>query len=91
MVWNAVPFPQSFYRNWEKNLQETGFGLLGFEGNIFRKDSYGSLNLNNQLCFFQKDTEKFKASYSSVAMGLANFSFRCPMKELGSAKYFLPL
>lgn len=75
----------------EKNLQETGFGLLGIEGNIFRKESYGSSNPPNQLCFSQEDTEKFKASDGSVAMGLANLSFLCQMKELGSAKYFLPL
>lgn len=68
MVWN-VPFPQ-FYGNWEKNLQEPGFDLLGIEGNIFRKKSYGSLNPPNQLCFSQEGTEKFKASDSSVQWAL---------------------
>lgn len=58
---------------------------MGFEESIFRNDSSGSLNPHNQLCLSQKDTERFKASDSSVAMGL------CQMKELGSAKSFLPL
>lgn len=45
-------------------------GLLGFKGNVFRKDTYGSLNTHNQLCFFQKDTENLKESDSFVSVGL---------------------
>lgn len=73
MVWNAVSSPQSFYRKWEKNLQETGSGLLGFEGNVFKKDTYGTYT-HNQLCFCQKDTDKLKESDSFVTVGLANWT-----------------
>lgn len=74
MVWNAVPSPQSFYRKWEKNLQEIGSGVLGFEGNVFKKDIYGSSNTRSQLCFCQKDKEKLKESDSFVIMGLSDWT-----------------
>lgn len=57
---------------------------MGFEGNLFRKDSW-LFKPSWSALLSQKDPEKFKASESSVAMGLASFIFLCQMKELGSA------